>query len=72
MSLATEEIKSELKRVLLMGDFVRAEQILRSHPEAFTQTQISEIMDVINRARFGVTDPEIHGRIIELAKKLSS
>lgn len=68
----SEEVRAELKKALLSGDMLRAEQILRHHPEAFTQLQRSEIMEVINRARFGVTDPEVYGKIIELSKRLSS
>lgn len=71
-SVSSEEVKSELKRALITGDMFKAEQLVRNHPEAFTQLQRTEIMEVINRARFGVTDPETYGKIAELARKLSS
>lgn len=70
--VSSEEVKDELKKALLSGDTVKAERILMHHPEAFTQLQKSEIMEVINRAKFGVTDPDVFGKVAELARKLSS
>lgn len=71
-TLSPEDVKAELKRALIFGDTFKVEQILKQHGDVFTQTQKAEIMDVMNKMRFGVTDPEVYGKVMEIARKLSA
>lgn len=66
----TEEARSELKRALLVGDLRRAEDILRHHPEAFTQTEQARLAQLIERARFGTTTPVQDPELMATAARL--
>ncbi|MEM1679507.1 MAG: hypothetical protein QXD20_09800 [Ignisphaera sp.] len=67
-----EEVRSEVKRALVLGDIFKAEKLAFQHPEAFTQLERTQLLELAQRARTFVNDPEIQARIVEIARSLSS
>lgn len=66
-----EDAVSAIKRALLLGDFDKAEKLLAQSQGVLSQSQISEIHELIQKSRFGVTDPEVYARVYEIARRLS-
>lgn len=66
----TEEIRSILKKSLIVGDLHTVENILRHHPEAFTQTEMARLMRLVERVKFGTTTPVQDPELMVIASKL--
>ena len=59
--LATEEVdvKSEVKKAIIMGDMHKAEKLIMTNPEAFSQMERIQLLEQIKKTQFGTTNPEL-------------
>lgn len=70
--LSAEEIRSEIKRSLLIGDIHSVERLLSQAKavEAFSPMEQIRIQQAIEQAKFGVLNPTQNPEIYALAVKL--
>jgi len=69
---ADVDVKSELKRALIMGDTYRAEKLLSQGKElgVFTQTEFVQLQQAIEKAKFGTMKPLQDPDLYALASKM--
>ena len=70
--MSAEEIRSELKKALIIGDIHSAEKLLMQarSVEAFSPMEQVRIQQAIEQAKFGVTNPMQNPELYALAVKL--
>jgi len=70
--LSPEEIRSELKKALIIGDTHTAEKLLLQgkSAEAFTPMEQIRIQQAIEQVKFGITNPTQNPDLYAIAVKL--
>jgi len=68
----SEEIKSELKRALLIGDLHTAEKLLQEGKRSgvFTEVEFTQIKQAIEKSKFGLTSPMQDPELYAIAAKM--
>jgi len=70
--ISADEIKSELKKSLLMGNIHSAEKLLQEGKQAgiFTEVEFTQLKQAIEKTKFGVANPVQDPELYALLAKM--